>query len=227
MAIINCPECGKEISDQAVACPSCGFEINSRRENKTSRTLLVVLLVILAVAAALATVLVVKQKQKQAALDTYYNNFADTVTMIAESAEEVEESGILINNVWHNAIWEESDSTTDEYTKDANGYFYSDFNDALNKLFSDEDFIKGISKISDDKNEIVKAMSSLKNPPEEYEDAYYTITVLYKNYASFADLVINPKGSLESFTEEFKKYDAAIVKDFEALLILADYEEEK
>lgn len=25
MAIINCPECGKEISDQAVACPNCGY----------------------------------------------------------------------------------------------------------------------------------------------------------------------------------------------------------
>ena len=28
MAIINCPECGKEISDHAVACPYCGYPIN-------------------------------------------------------------------------------------------------------------------------------------------------------------------------------------------------------
>ncbi len=28
MALINCPECGKEISDQAVACPNCGTPIN-------------------------------------------------------------------------------------------------------------------------------------------------------------------------------------------------------
>ena len=25
MALINCPECGKEISDKAPACPNCGF----------------------------------------------------------------------------------------------------------------------------------------------------------------------------------------------------------
>ena len=25
MALVNCPECGREISDQAVACPHCGF----------------------------------------------------------------------------------------------------------------------------------------------------------------------------------------------------------
>lgn len=24
MALIDCPECGKEISDQALSCPSCG-----------------------------------------------------------------------------------------------------------------------------------------------------------------------------------------------------------
>ena len=27
MALINCPECGKEISDRAVACPNCGCPV--------------------------------------------------------------------------------------------------------------------------------------------------------------------------------------------------------
>lgn len=27
MALINCPECGKEISDQAASCPNCGMPI--------------------------------------------------------------------------------------------------------------------------------------------------------------------------------------------------------
>ena len=29
MALIRCPECGREISDQAQACPGCGFPISS------------------------------------------------------------------------------------------------------------------------------------------------------------------------------------------------------
>ena len=33
MALINCPECGKEISDQAVSCPNCGTPI-SKGEKK-------------------------------------------------------------------------------------------------------------------------------------------------------------------------------------------------
>ncbi len=29
MALINCPECGKEVSDKATTCPNCGCPINS------------------------------------------------------------------------------------------------------------------------------------------------------------------------------------------------------
>ena len=29
MALIKCPECGKEISDQAPACPNCGYPMQS------------------------------------------------------------------------------------------------------------------------------------------------------------------------------------------------------
>jgi len=28
MALIQCPECGKSISNQAVSCPSCGYPLN-------------------------------------------------------------------------------------------------------------------------------------------------------------------------------------------------------
>ena len=28
MALINCPECGQEVSDQATSCPHCGYGLN-------------------------------------------------------------------------------------------------------------------------------------------------------------------------------------------------------
>ncbi len=31
MALINCPECGKEISDQAVSCPNCGTPLGNKK----------------------------------------------------------------------------------------------------------------------------------------------------------------------------------------------------
>jgi predicted amidophosphoribosyltransferase len=35
MALIKCPECGKEISDLAKACPSCGCPVNSDSVDET------------------------------------------------------------------------------------------------------------------------------------------------------------------------------------------------
>lgn len=34
MALIKCPECGKEVSDNAVNCPNCGFSLNSTSNQK-------------------------------------------------------------------------------------------------------------------------------------------------------------------------------------------------
>lgn len=44
MALISCPECGKEISENAVACPNCGNPISKQRskeKNDASRKSLV------------------------------------------------------------------------------------------------------------------------------------------------------------------------------------------
>lgn len=30
MALIKCPECGKNISDKAVACPQCGYNLQKK-----------------------------------------------------------------------------------------------------------------------------------------------------------------------------------------------------
>lgn len=32
MALINCPDCGKEISNKAVSCPNCGRPIRNRKK---------------------------------------------------------------------------------------------------------------------------------------------------------------------------------------------------
>jgi len=38
MALINCPECNKEISDKAVSCPNCGYPIQEVNKPKFSST---------------------------------------------------------------------------------------------------------------------------------------------------------------------------------------------
>lgn len=45
MALINCPECNKQISDKAVACPNCGYplEIIQRKNHKTNSSYILIL----------------------------------------------------------------------------------------------------------------------------------------------------------------------------------------
>ena len=37
MALINCPECGKKISDQAKTCPNCGFKIKRKKTKEEKK----------------------------------------------------------------------------------------------------------------------------------------------------------------------------------------------
>lgn len=37
MALIKCPECGKETSDSAKVCPNCGFRIKKILSNHTKK----------------------------------------------------------------------------------------------------------------------------------------------------------------------------------------------
>jgi hypothetical protein len=39
MALINCPECNKEISDKAENCPGCGFPVNKKTESSNDEYL--------------------------------------------------------------------------------------------------------------------------------------------------------------------------------------------
>lgn len=42
MSLINCPECGREISDKAISCPGCGFPISDFRLQETEENEVIV-----------------------------------------------------------------------------------------------------------------------------------------------------------------------------------------
>ena len=120
------------------------------------------------------------------------------------SAASAESAGNLIKSVWYNAIYEERDSSTDQYTR-PNGYFVSDFNEALGNLFSDSSFKAKISSIESSQDSVLEIMKDLQNPPEEYQNAYAAIEELYDDYLELTNLVTDPTGSLQSFSNSYGK----------------------
>ncbi|MBR3289745.1 MAG: hypothetical protein IKI63_03090 [Clostridia bacterium] len=131
-------------------------------------------------------------------------------------AAKAEESGNLIKSVWYNAIYEERDEKTDPYTR-PNGYFVDDFNDALGNLFADSSFAAGINEIKANEEVVTGYMKSLMDPPEGYEATFSAVKECYDAYLTFVNLVENPTGSLNSFSEDFNEADTVCVNKWNAL----------
>lgn len=272
MALIACPECGRDVSDKALECPHCkailkqpdkktcvecgneleeGTEIcpkcgcptaehekeklidnvvgtkenllNNKKKIKVAAwgVVAVILIIIVVIMGTKAKkVSDAKKEEEEAAKISaeYFTNLYDATGKILSGSARAEEVGGLIHDVWYNTIFEEKDSTTDAYTR-PNGYFLSDFNDALSNLFSDNNFQADISYISANQLEVKEIMKALKNPPEEYEEAYDAIKDLYDAYLEFTNHVIDPQGNLQTFTSNFNDYDGKVVNCYNHMQI--------
>lgn len=138
-----------------------------------------------------------------------------------DGAAKAENVGNLIKSVWYNAIYEERNSETDQYTM-KNGKFVDDFNDAFSELFADENFNNSISEIKTNQSEVFDLMKQLKNPPKKYEEAYSVLKVYYDNYLKMTKIVINPAGSLNTFSEDFNTSDNNTVDSYEKMKLYLD-----
>lgn len=56
MAMIPCPECGKEMSDSSGACPSCGYRIKASKKQKTLIRIAIVLQIVVLILCSAITV---------------------------------------------------------------------------------------------------------------------------------------------------------------------------
>ena len=285
MALIKCPECGKEISDKAVVCPQCGktvicadsapeeakpmiceecgaeipegaaacpncgnpvssnadtteetpqkvevTAVNLPKIKKDTKKRIIIFVAVIALAiAALFAGKSIKDKQtaerlaaEAAQRSREYASTLETASYtVLLGAGSAERACNLIKSVWYNAIYEERDSETDPYTR-PHGYFVSDFNDALSNLFSDTSFSSLISTIETNQESAAGLMKDLRNPPEEYAEAYEAVKELYAAYKDLTNLATNPTGSLKTFSDNFASADTEAVNCYEALQMYID-----
>jgi hypothetical protein len=150
---------------------------------------------------------------KNGGKEIYASNLNLAVVSMLSGASDAETCGNLIKSVWYNAIYEKSDDSTDKYTR-PNGYFVSDFNKALSLLFSDESFSSDINDIESNQDTVQSLMKSLKNPPEEYEDACETVNDMYDAYIALTNLVTSPSGSLQTYSSNFNDADSEVLNTY-------------
>jgi hypothetical protein len=226
-----CVECGAVLEDTMLVCPHCGCPIEDTQAQNTNEKpqkvevtgvklsnkikKIVGIIVVLLIVGGM-TAFGITQNQKKKAAEEYSNNLESATIAMLTGSSEAETCGNLIKQVWYNSIYKEKDDNTDKYTR-PNGYFVSDFNDALSNLFVDTSFCSKISSIEDNQETVNELMKELKNPPDEYKDAYDALTELYNAYISLTNCATDPSGSLQTYSSTFNDADTNTANCYNAM----------
>lgn len=138
MALINCPECGRQVSDQAEKCPGCGAIINKKTAKKNAKQMkskgrkkkLVIIGILIAIlmGGSVASVVVyqsnvekkrVAEQEKQKKLEETQKNNAVLKTETYETLCSVYEvcNGMIgtVGNAWKWAIFDSDDGSINRY----------------------------------------------------------------------------------------------------------------
>ena len=220
MALIQCPECNKEISDKVKACPFCGFpfepntntkndvqqveiasvNIESKDPNKIKKTIIGIITAAVILVLGFVVFSVIKSNNEKKEYNAYIDNLNLIRETMLDGGSEAEALLNLTARVWYNSIYKEWDPKTDKYTI-SGGDFNDDFNTSLNTLIYDSTTKATISKIEGNQALTEPLMKELQNPPTGLENNYDTVTELYSVYKGLTNLAINPSGSLQSFID--------------------------
>ena len=224
MALINCPECGKEkVSDTALACPECGFNIKQYYEKIKTQTVsqddekekslinnntlikpkinkkgLIVTAISIALISMLAVIVIFNINHNNSDYETYLNNINNAQLIMTSSAVDAESICDLTSKVWNNSISKKSDTTTNIYCV-VSGNFV-DFESALNNMDKDSSISQKKKDITTHQAEVFTLMKKLRNPPKELKEAYVAILDLNNTYNTLVDLAVNPSGSYVTYS---------------------------
>lgn len=216
--LIMCEDCKKEYDISMRTCPNCGCPNSAVKQKQKKHKGVIISIIVFALIVVSILEIGISQKAKER---EYYSNMETVSFTMLDGAAKAENAGNLIKSVWYNAIYEERNSETDQYTM-KNGKFVDDFNHALSELFADENFSNNISEIVTNQSEVANLMKQLKEPPKKYEEAYSVLKVYYDNYLKMTKMVINPTGSLNTFSADFNTYDNNTVDSYEKMKLYLD-----
>ena len=218
-----CPKCGFQSADPVSYCSNCGSKLIIDEQPIKADSSKQIKILVFGIIIAVIVLSVGKY-----CFDSYsgirYRAKVETSTYyMLEGAAEAEDACNLICNVWHHTIWEVKDSDTDKYTLTSSGSFYDDFNDSLDNLFRDEDFVEKLQGISDNLDEANANMIELQNPPKGCEQLHDAYMDFYDEYYNLVNLAINPEGNYDSYSSAFSDADSNSIKFYDKLKIYFEH----
>lgn len=218
MALINCSECGKEVSDKSQHCIHCGNPIAFNNENtqvresktkkkKNRKGLVLLFTFVLIVAAGVGYFFINQLEQKEA---DYRAKLIETYGLMGFSNVVSGNVITTVGDIWHDAIYKESNTNTFDFLYD-DDMRRLDFNDAIDKYYSDTKSKNEISKIDSYLDDITIKMKELSNPPDTYQKAYEILDEMFEIMIEISNFAISPSGSYD----EFGKTTSNLFSDFD------------
>ena len=124
MALVSCPECGKEISDAAQSCPHCGHPIAQEPQPRDmspvprkSKRSIIIAACVLALVAVVGIFVGVQQKQASDRA-AYIASLNELRAQTIRGGSVAEKMCNLTKQVWYNTIYEKRDKSRQAAVKE-------------------------------------------------------------------------------------------------------------
>ena len=206
MALIKCPECGKEISDTVKTCPNCGYK-KSKKEISKKKLIIIIILLIVIIGGGITTGVIIHNnniKQQEKAKKDYDDTLYSTSAKIYITGLAAEYHCSQIASVWHDCI-------TDSYCHD--------FNDKIEDYLTKNE--KALDNLDGYKDEVSKNIKKLKNiPNSDYQDTYDKLVELYGVYSKLVEQATSPSGNYSNYISNYNSYSSEFKSIYDELKIL-------
>ena len=221
MALIKCPECGKEFSDKATACPNCGCPVEKIKsvpqakendqlifkEKHTCNKKIVVFCIVLAIAATVVVIFATSNNRKYNQAIAYMEdeNYQDAQEIFTEL-------GTYKDSVDQKKKCEEAMVVDSQYLRDmAKG------------LMARWDQID-IDEANGDSEDVGKCYSSYCDIElkyiENYEDVKFRNSSLEADVKDYIELVRQAKDAAQFYTVDYTKYSYEWNEVYEKRVVL-------
>ena len=217
MALIKCPECGKEISDTVKKCPNCGYK-NKKKLNRKKIVIICIISLVLLIGGCVSIITIknnnTKQQEQQEKLVQEYDS------LIVKTGAEIYVNGVLaqyyssgIASAWYDCI---------------ENRYCSNFSNSIKVYMTQNE--KALTSLKDNTTEIEKSMQKLKSvPSNDYQDAYEKIVEFYGYYSKLVNCATNPSGNYTTYISNYNNYSSDFKSAYNQLIVLIpeikDYKE--
>lgn len=214
MALVKCPECGKEVSSQLKKCNNCGYKLKRADKKKIKKVVIIgVLLTILLIIGSVVGLNINKKNQEK--IDKEYHD------QIVVTGSKIYVNGLVsslycydIGQVWYKAIFDDFNYWDDYYQ-----YKSSDFNTSIkNYLTTNKD---KIDKLKEQQKEIQEEVLKLqKKPNQKYKEAYDKMIELYGAFNNLVDQATSPSGTYRDYVSKYNQYSEDLNAAYKQLVVL-------